>query len=589
MQTRICRFTTLAALSAFTILPAFALTVPVAEDASSTITNGITPTSGKGTSLPVNAKQTAFIRFNIANLASVPATITPGNLTSATLRLYVSSAKPGDLTLHSVTSNWTEKPVGKSAPLPSIDPTVIATLPSASLLGKHFISVDVTTQVKAWLTTPATDFGFAIQTTDAKAKVSLGSKEGLGVGEPAVLDLEANLAESATGAVTVSGDLNVSNAFVVEARPTNTGDFDIFIGSHAGEDNTTGMGNTFVGHNSGKANTTGDSNSFFGLNAGQGNTTGQLNTFLGQGSGAFNTTGNRNTFVGHAAGFSSLSASDNSFFGWKAGFATGTGTNNTFFGSQAGLSNTASNNAFFGAGSGALNTSGTQNCYFGINAGSKTTGSFNAFFGAGAGEFTTTGQGNTFFGNIAGSSNSSGSNNTFLGGNTGGSITTESGMLLLGDSADGAASITNSTAIGSNAKVTASNSLVLGSISGINGASNSTKVGIGVTSPASTLSVNGSLAVAIRSSSGVLNALSDTDCVFVFTGSTVGSGISLPTAAGVAGRTYFVKNRGSVPFGLYTVVNQTIDGTNNTSSPLNIPANSMVQVVSDGANWVRLN
>ncbi len=580
---------TFAALLSLASVSAHALTVPVSQDATTTSINTITLGTGKGTTLSVNAKQSALVRFNVGDLTVVPASITPSNIKSATLRLYVSSIKPGDLTVHAITSDWTEKPSTLPAAIPTISPTVLATIPSVSVLGKHFITVDVTAQVKAWLTTPATDFGLAIQTATATAKVFLGSKEGPGLGESATLDIEANLAENASGNVSVSGNLSVSNNFLVEARPNNTGAFNNFIGNLAGAANTSGSFNTFVGTNSGKVNTTGDSNAFFGTNAGSTNTTGTLNVFIGQGAGAFNNSGSNNTFVGQAAGFNSFSATDNSFFGWKAGFSTSTGNNNAFFGSQAGLLNTAANNSYFGSGAGATNVTGTQQCFFGINAGNLTTGNFNSFFGAGAGQNTVSGTSNTFLGNVSGLSNTNGSHNTFLGGNTGGSMTAESNNLLVGSSADGAAGITNSTAIGPNAKVTASNSLVLGSISGINGAASSTNVGIGVTAPASTLSVNGSVSVAIRSTNAAISILGASDCVFVFTGSVPSSGANLPNAVGIPGRVYYIKNRGSVAFLLFTILNQTIDGTNNSNSALNIPTGTVVQLVSDGANWIRLN
>jgi hypothetical protein len=52
--------------------------------------------------------------------------------------------------------------------------------------------------------------------------------------------------------------------------------------------------------------------------------------------------------------------------------------------------------------------------------------------------------------------------------------------------------LSNTTAIGANAQVTASNSLVLGSINGVNGATADTLVGIGTTAPAAKLDVHGS-------------------------------------------------------------------------------------------------
>jgi len=60
---------------------------------------------------------------------------------------------------------------------------------------------------------------------------------------------------------------------------------------------------------------------------------------------------------------------------------------------------------------------------------------------------------------------------------------------------DGAVGITNSTAIGYQAKVNQSNSLVLGSINGVNGAKASTQVGIGTTAPQRLLHIAGNNAV----------------------------------------------------------------------------------------------
>ena len=94
-------------------------------------------------------------------------------------------------------------------------------------------------------------------------------------------------------------------------------------------------------------------------------------------------------------------------------------------------------------------------------------GTNNIFAGVNAGQFNSTGSFNTFFGFGAGSNNITGSRNTMIGYNA----TQTSG------------NITNSTAIGANSRVSQSDSLILGSISGINGATSSTNVGIGVTAP----------------------------------------------------------------------------------------------------------
>jgi len=157
------------------------------------------------------------------------------------------------------------------------------------------------------------------------------------------------------------------------------------------------------------------------------------------------------------------------------------GTDNLFAGFQAGQANTSGgNNSFFGVLSGGANTTGNFNSFFGRSAGGANTGgAANSFFGAGAGGNNGMGERNTFFGFNAGLTNSTGSFNTVLG--------SEANFA--------AGNLTNATALGYRAFAGQSNSLVLGSIEGVNGASANTNVGIGTTTPAERLDVNGSALV----------------------------------------------------------------------------------------------
>jgi len=210
------------------------------------------------------------------------------------------------------------------------------------------------------------------------------------------------------------------------------------------------------------------SNTFAGENAGINTTpsptlnsfTGKFNSFFGSNAGRDNTTGSNNSFYGRSAGHRNTTASSNSFFGDAAGNSTTTGGSNSFFGNATGLLNTTGfSNAFFGSLAGRDNTSGARNSFFGNNAGlSNTTGQDNSFFGIGAGSTNTSGSGNSFFGVSAGS-------------------------------IDG---LTNATALGGRAFVSRSNSLVLGSINGINGATANTFVGIGTVAPTAKLMIAGS-------------------------------------------------------------------------------------------------
>ncbi len=119
--------------------------------------------------------------------------------------------------------------------------------------------------------------------------------------------------------------------------------------------------------------------------------------------------------------------------------------------------------------------------YAGVGAGfSITSGSGNSFVGQGSGNSTTTGAGNTFVGYSTGSTNLSGNNNTLIG--------NQPNVL--------SNNLSNATAIGALASVGASNSLVLGAISGNNFCSptnncETVKVGIGTTTPEFRLDVGG--------------------------------------------------------------------------------------------------
>lgn len=315
-----------------------------------------------------------------------------------------------------------------------------------------------------------------------------------------------------------------SNAFfgTGSGYVNSTGNSNAFFGAGAGSANTTAVKNSFFGSNAGAGNSTGSSNAFFGADTGFANTTGYNNSFFGQAAGSSNTAGASNSFFGKAAGYSNSTGTGNSFFGTSAGYSNSTGFANSFFGSAAGVNNsTGTANSFFGSAAGNANTLGTGNSFFGNEAGNSnstadgnsffgnragnvsTTGSSNSFFGAFAGNLNSTGNGNVFMGNSTAAANTTGSRNLIMGSGAGSSNTSENENTFLGNVANGAANITNATAIGSRASVTQSNSLVLGSISGVNSATASVNVGIGTTSPADRLDVSGIIRVSSLGAAGI--------------------------------------------------------------------------------------
>ncbi len=275
------------------------------------------------------------------------------------------------------------------------------------------------------------------------------------------------------------------NMFVGAASGGNTtGTANAFFGASSGSNNLSGENNSFFGASSGFKNTTGNSNAFFGRSAGEQNTTGGGNTFIGTYNGDKNTTGNSNTFVGFSAGRLNTNGSNNAFFGTAAGLVN-LGSDNSFFGSEAGLANsTGQENSFFGRLAGAANTSGGDNAFFGAYAGqSNTNGSFNSFFGWGSGNSNTTGRQNTFVGRSSGEESTTGNGNSFFGDKSGDKNTTGFGNTIVGAKSSsisegnttgsnntllgynanvGSGNLNFATAIGADAVVSISNSVVLG-------------------------------------------------------------------------------------------------------------------------------
>lgn len=190
-------------------------------------------------------------------------------------------------------------------------------------------------------------------------------------------------------------------------------------------------------------------------------------------------------------------------------------TSNTFAGVDAGLNNQATNtdgiaNSFFGGQAGASNTTGRENSFFGEGAGiQNVSGIGNSAFGRIAALSLHTGNFNSFFGDAAGAALYSGNNNTYIGALTNGSDGLES-----------------ATAIGANARVTQSYSLVLGSINSVTNGGSDTNVGIGTTAPARKLHLSG-----VGSDSA-----GQTDLRVTGTGDTA-SGITLQST-GAGGGTY---------------------------------------------------
>ena len=200
------------------------------------------------------------------------------------------------------------------------------------------------------------------------------------------------------------------------------------------------------------------------------------NTFLGNLAGNFTLTGGQNTGIGALSLVFNTTGQFNTAAGWGSLNSNTTGTSNTAVGSNAlGVNTIGVRNTAEGDSALMLNDQGNANVAVGSCALNNTTITGGNYKCQTITPFAASG--NTALGTLSGQSNTSGTRNTFLG--------------FRADAGSGA--LTNATAIGANALVTANNSLVLGSITGINGAVSNTNVGIGVTAPAHALDVAGDI------------------------------------------------------------------------------------------------
>ncbi|MGO9272412.1 MAG: beta strand repeat-containing protein, partial [Terriglobia bacterium] len=232
-----------------------------------------------------------------------------------------------------------------------------------------------------------------------------------------------------------------------------TGFYNTASGYGAMFSNTTGANNTASGLQALYWNTGGNNNTASGVTALYSNTAGYANTASGVNALSGNTMGYSNTASGVAALYGNTMGYQNTATGLEALYWNATGNNNTASGYQALYSNTT----------GGPNTaSGYQALY------SNTTSCCNTATGYQA-LYSSTAEANTAAGSLALHSNTTGAFNTALGAN-----------------ADvGSGDLSNATAIGAGAIVSASNALVLGN-GGVN-------VGIGTSTPAHTLDVVGDI------------------------------------------------------------------------------------------------
>jgi len=214
------------------------------------------------------------------------------------------------------------------------------------------------------------------------------------------------------------------------------------------------------------------------------------------------------TFPG-AAGGNSTTINAASYDLGGALFAFGSASQANAFLGFSGNSSTASSSIYnTGAGDGALHSlsTGQSNSSFGSGSLSKnTTGNSNTAVGFYALDYNTSGSNNTAVGVEALEWGTAGSGNTAVGAQSGPSYSTSS--------------LSNATAIGANATVSQSNSLVLGQTTAGSPGASHVNVGIGTATPATTMEISVSAPSALGPTLTLTNPGGTTDPNFPATAS----------------------------------------------------------------------
>lgn len=278
---------------------------------------------------------------------------------------------------------------------------------------------------------------------------------------------------------------------------------------------------------------------------------GKVNFSMGANSLASLTYGFYNTAMGNGALYRATSGSYNSALGANALLNLTTGQHNQSFGSYA--------------------------------AYNLTTGSFNISLGTFTNAQVTTENNNVAIGNSVFRSNK-GAGNVGIGYATGylpanllaNASTADNNCVYIGNSSGNATTggLTNAMAFGYFSTVGASNTIAMGGTG-----ANAMSMVIGATTARSTLDVRGSLSLAYVEKTANYT-LTANDYTVNCTANTFT--ITLPTAVGITGRIYNIKNSGA---GVITVDGdgtETIDGE--TSQTVDSPNNMSIQ--STGSNWI---
>ncbi len=255
-----------------------------------------------------------------------------------------------------------------------------------------------------------------------------------------------------------------------------------------------------------------------------------------------------NVYIGESAGSSTIDGFSNVYIGSNAGGQNVHGNSNTAIGEAALYSSLTSFNVAIGKFALNSNVNGANNTAIGNYAGYGSTGNNNFFLGTATGE-SATGNFNVFLGNEVGSF-SNVSNKLFI------DNSNTDKPLIEGDFLDKTLKI--------------------------NGKFNTTdNIGVKTNAPNSTLEINGSMALKVKS--GLESGVNDPDesaGIWIYTLAT--GNITLPSAATCSNRTYTIVNKTASSI----TISDFKDMQNATETT--IASATSILIVSDGTNWQRI-
>jgi hypothetical protein len=189
---------------------AYATDVALTGDAHVSVARSTT-NFGTLSNLYVGNGSTALLQFDLSTL---PAGLTSNQVARAILTVYVNRVNAGGLvSLSPVTSAWSESAV-TYANIPALgSPTASFTAANSSV----YVTLDVTSLVQGWITTPGTNYGLALNSN--VANLLLDSKENDETGHAANLDITI----TSMGAQGLQGIQGVAGAAGIPGIPGAAG------------------------------------------------------------------------------------------------------------------------------------------------------------------------------------------------------------------------------------------------------------------------------------------------------------------------------------------------------------------------------